>query len=137
MGTPLQQAYDLFFSKIDDDLFGLELQIFNWLNSAISKSKKFVINNLDYTLNDNSDYDGNFNNYLTDDELELIAMQMKYEYYDKKNAYLTSLRREIGTKDFNSLPDKKRELDGIQNSMKLLKEDIKELKQQFNTYQYN
>lgn len=137
MGTPLQTAYDLFFAKANEDFFGRELLVFNWLNSAISKSKKYVIHNLKYILDSGSETDGSFIDTLDDDELELIAMQMQYENYNKQESYLLSLRARIGTKDFNSLPNKKQELDGIQNSKKLLKEDIKELKQEFNTYKYN
>jgi len=137
MGTPIQSAYDLFFSKSDEDFFGKELLVFQWLNSAISKCKKYVKNSLDYILDNDSDTDGNFINTLDDDELELIATQMLYEYYNKKESYLVSLKTRIGTKDFNSLPSKKQELDGIQNSKRLLKEDIKELQQEFNTYKYS
>jgi len=144
MGTPttLQEVYDSFFAKTDEDFFGKEALVFNWLNSSISKCKKYVKNPLDYILDTPIapaivSYDGSFTVTLDNDEIELIALQMKYEYYDRKNAYLTALRREVGTKDFNVLPNKKQELDGMQNSMRLLKEDIKELQQQFNTYKYS
>jgi len=139
MSTPteLQMVYDLFFSKTDEDFFGKELLVFQWLNSAISKCKKYVKNSLDYILDNDSETDGNFIDTLDDDELELIATQMLYEYYNKKESYLVSLKTRIGTKDFNSLPSKKQELDGIQNSKRLLKEDIKELQQEFNTYKYS
>lgn len=140
--TSLQDIYDVFMIKIDEDLTGKEGQIFQWLNSAKSKCKKYVVHSLDYILDPpiapaTESYDGNFNDILDDDEIELISLQMKYEYYNKKEAYLCGLRQQIGTKDFNSLPNRKQELDGIQNSMKLLKEDIKDLQQQFNTYKYN
>lgn len=135
--TPLQTVYDLFQSKVDDDFTGKDLLIFQWFNSAIPKCKKYTSVTLDYTLNLGSQTDGFFNNILLDDDVELLALQMKYEYYDKKNAYLIGLQRELGTKDFNSLPDKKRELDGLQNSMKLLKEDIRELRQEMNSYNYS
>jgi len=144
MSTPttLQTVYNLFLSKSDEDFTGKESLIFQWLNSAISKCKKYVRNSLDYTLDTPIvpaivSYDGSFVNILDDDEIELIATQMQYENYNKKNAYICSLRQQLGTKDFNSLPDKKRELDGIQNSMRLLKEDIKEQRQEFNTYKYS
>ena len=135
--TQLQEVYDSFFSKTDEDFLGKELQIFSWMNSAISKSKRYLKSTLDYTLDTNSVTDGNFTITLDNDEIELIAMQMQYECYSKKNAYLTALRREVGTKDFNVLPNKKQELDGMQNSMRLLKEDIRELRQEFNTYKYS
>lgn len=135
--TLLQEVYDLFQSKADGDFTGKELQIFNWLNSAISKSKKYIKNPLDYVLDIDSVTDGVFVFALDNDEIELIAMQMLYEDYNKQESYLNSLEARIGTKDFNSLPSKKQELDAIQNSKRLLKEDIKELKQEFNTYKYN
>ena len=144
MSTPttLQTVYNLFLSKSDEDFTGKESLIFQWLNSAISKCKKYVRNSLDYTLDTPIvpaivSYDGSFVNTLEDDEIELIAMQMQYENYNKKESYLVSLKTRIGTKDFNSLPSKKQELDGIQNSKNLLKEDIKELQQEFNTYKYS
>jgi hypothetical protein len=136
VGTPLQTAYDSFTSKIDDDLIDKESLVFEWLKSAISKSKKYVPHSLSYVLTPDS-YDGNFNDVLDDDEIELVAMNMKYEYYAKKAAYLIGLRQQIGIRDFDNLPDKKKELDSIQSSMKLLYEDIKEFRQQFNTYKYS
>jgi len=142
LSTTLQTVYNLFLSKSDEDFTGKESLIFQWLNSAISKCKKYVRNSLDYTLDTPIapvivSYDGSFINILDDDEIELIATQMLYENYNKKESYLVSLKTRIGTKDFNSLPSKKQELDGIQNSKNLLKEDIKELQQEFNTYKYS
>jgi len=142
MGTPIQSIYDTFIQKVDEDLTGKESLIFGYLNTAISKCYKICIHSLVYVLDTpivpaTVSYDGVFNDILDIDEIELISMWMLYEHRGKKESYLLSLKREISTKDFNSLPNKKQELDGIQNSMRLLKEDIKELSQQFNTYKYN
>jgi hypothetical protein len=137
MGTPLQEVYDNFFSKIDEDLYGKEGKVFEYFKSAKSKSYKTVVHSLNYKMTFPDDYEGEFVELLNQDEIELLGLKMKYEYLSNKESYLIGLKQQLGTKDFNNLPDKKRELDGIQNSMRLLKEDIKELEQQFNTYKYS
>jgi len=81
-------------------------------------------------------YDGNFDFILDQDEIELIALYMKEAHLNRQEQYWVALRELVSTKDFNSLPDKKRILDGIQNSKKLLKEEIEDFKQQFFDYTY-
>lgn len=139
MGTPLKDVYDRFISKLDEDLTGKESLIFQYLISAKSKIYKTTKHSLVYVLDTifPESYNGNFVEILDDDEIELMAMQMKYEHYYRKEAYLLAQKRELGTKDFEKLPNKKQELDGIQNSLKLLKVDIEDLKQEFNTYKYD
>jgi len=139
MSTPtqLQEVYDCFISKVDEDLTDKESLIFEYFKTAKSKSYKIVPHELTYIITDEITYDGNFLLTLDQDEIELIALYMLYEHRNKKESYLLGLRSFVGTKDFNSLPDKKRELDGIQNSKKLLKEEIDDLKQQFYDYKYN
>jgi hypothetical protein len=141
-GTPLQEVYTIFISKVDEDLTGKESLIFNYLQSAKSKAYKYTSHSLDFILSDpispaTISYDGYFNNILNQDEIELIALYMLYEHLSRQEKYWVSLRELISTKDFNSMPDKKRILDGIQNSKKILKEEIDDFKQQFFDYKYN
>lgn len=136
MSTPLQSAYDKFIQKVDEDLTGKESLIFNYLKSAISKSYKRIPHSLAYEVNETT-YVGTFTETLDEDEIELLSLWMLYDHRRRKESYLAALKREYGTKDFNSIPDKKRELDGIQNSMKTLKDEIKELQQEFNTFKYS
>lgn len=140
MATTLQEVYTLFLSKIDEDLTGQESQIFAWFKSSIAKSKKYTSDVLDYTLTTptppaTESYDGNFTTTLSDDTIELLAMQMQYERYNKDLSYYTNLKKSIGTKEFNQLEYKK-ELDGVNSSMILLKKDIKDFRDQFNDYKY-
>jgi hypothetical protein len=135
-GTPLQDVYDFFMPKVNEDLTGKESLIFQYFKTAISKCYKFVKHDLTYTITDKDTFDGYFVQILDQDEVELIAMTMRYESLGNEEAYWISLRDLVSTNDFNSLPDKKRNLDGIQNSKRLLKEEIDDFKQQFSDYQY-
>ena len=136
MGTPLQSAYDSFILKVDEDLTGKESLIYNLLKVAISKAYKHTPHSLNYTLTSETTFAGVFDDTLIQDEIELISLNMDYEHKRRKQSYLLGLKRENGTKDFNAT-SKKPELDGVQNSMQLLKDEIKELQQQFNTYTYS
>lgn len=134
METSLQEIYDSFQAKIDEDLTGKESLIFQYFKAALSKCKKTVNHSLLYSVNDL--YEGNFNETLDQDEIELIALNMLKERKRKRIEYLEGLERGLGTKDFNNLPDKPRELAALREGMKNLDEEIKELKQEFNTYKY-
>ena len=231
MGTPLQNVYDCFLGKIDENMINQENLIFEFFKTALSRAYKYCPHDLTYTLNNNSkvivvtnialvsgditliinnishtvsvlntdsnnqiinkinllitsltsptyttieylignypsltiiqdtgiidnfnyidsgitglgleiidSYDGCFDNELNQDEIELIALYMKEAHLSKSEQYWVALRNMVSTKDFNSLPDKKRILDGIQNSKKMLKEEIDDFKQQFFDYKYN
>lgn len=142
MGTPLQKLYDRFFSKIDEDLTGKEGQVFNLVDSAISKSYKTVRHSLVYvldvpTLPATESYSGDFNDDLDSDELELLSFWMKYDWNGKKQQKLISMKKSIGTKDFNKLDDLPNDLKVINLIMQQTMDDIISLKNEFNTYQYN
>ncbi len=139
MSTPLQTIYDSFLIKIDEPInfVGMQEMIFNYFLSARAKLYKIIPHSLDYTFTVNLLLDGMIVDDLDFDEIELIALQMLFEHKRRKREYLEALKREIGTKDFNTLSDKKRELDGLRNGMLDLKEEINELKQQFNTYKFS
>lgn len=141
MGTPLSDVYDRFFSKADQDFTGKESLVYNILISAISRSRKVVDSNLDFTLSEiepgeEETYEGYFHNILSDDEVEFIVLRMLYENNRRREQYLINLRELIGTRDFNKLPDKSKELKVLQESMKSLQEEINSFKNEFNTYIY-
>lgn len=138
MATDLQVVYDAFLSKIDEDMDGKESLIFETLKTAISQCYKTVRHLLTYTLTTDyeSETDGSFTDTLDEDEIQLIAYAMKYVHMDRKLAGLLVLRRDVGTREFDRLPDKKREVDGLKESQKELYGFIKGLKDDFNTYIY-
>ena len=137
MPTDLQILYDRFFSKTDEYFTGKEGQVFVLVDSAISKSYKNTVHNLNYTLINPEEYEGYFDEDLDKDEIELLALWMVYEWNRKKQQKLISQRRLIGTKDFNRLGNLKDELKSINETMELTLNDIKDLKNEFNTYKYS
>lgn len=137
MGTPLQDVYDSFLQKINENLINKEELIFNYLKSALSKSKKTCSHSLIYELTNAYYFDGNFLDTLDQEEIELISLWMLYEHKRRRKEYIEAIEREIGTRDFNNLPDKVRELTELRQSMKDLKDEIKEFSQDFNTYKYS
>jgi len=146
MGTPLDTLYKRFQTKVDEDLTYKESLIFALVDVAISKSYKTCRHSLIYVLdepeydeeeNQTNEYDGNFNENLDSDEIELLALWMKYEWKERKVAYLEGEKRRIGTKDFNRLENKKDELNAAMKSSEKALEDVKSFMQEFNTYKYS
>lgn len=141
MATPLQDLYDRFFSKVDEDFTGKEGQVFALVDSAIAKSYKYVVHKLDYVLDEPGElmeesYSGDFTQNLDTDEIELLSLWMVYEWNRKKQQKILSQKRRIGTKDFNRLEDLPKELGAINFTMKITLDDINSLKNEFNTYKY-
>ncbi len=134
-GTDLQVLYDRFQSKLEEDLFGKEGRIFNLMNSAIAKSHKYVSRSLDYQLTDEVNYEGYFIEEL-DDEIELIALWMLYEWNRVRQQKLLGKKRDIGTRDFNKLGNLSDELKSINFTMGQIMNEINALKNDFNTYKY-
>lgn len=135
-GTDLQVLYDRFFSKIDEDLTGREEQVFNLVGSAIAKSYKTVRHSLEYTLTDPEEYEGCFADNLDDDEVELLALWMLYEWNRKRQQKLIGQKNQIGTKDFNRLENAPDKLRVINYTMAQIMNDINALKNEFYTYKY-
>lgn len=139
MGTPLQKIYDRFQTKIDEDVSGKESLIFSLVDVAISKSYKTVVHNLKYVLDEpvppeTESYDGEFVENLDNDEIELLALWMFYEWKRRKASKLEGQKRDIGTKDFNRLEDRSSLLKELRAGMKDLLEEIDSLKNEFNLY---
>lgn len=146
MGTPLQKLYTRFQTKIDEDITGKEGLIFSLVDVAISKSYKTCKHGLDYVLDDpiydeeeniTNSYEGGFNDTLDSDEIELLALWILYEWNRREQQRLVKLRRDIGTSDFNRLEGKKEQLQSVNSAMKITKDDIDELVDNFNTYKYS
>jgi hypothetical protein len=142
MGTPLDTLYKRFQTKVDEDLTYKESLIFALVDVAISKSYKTCRHSLIYVLDEitppaTETYNGNFNENLDSDEIELLALWMSYEWNRRRKEYLKAQRDDIGTKDFNRLPDKVAKFKAISTDMKEIKAEIDELKNEFNTYKYS
>lgn len=135
--TDLQDLYDRFQAKIDEDLLGKEGRIFNLMNSAIAKSYKYVNHKLDYVLTDEDGYEGYFVEKLGSDEIELLALWMIYEWNRKRQQKLLGQKRSIGTRDFNKLGSLSDELKSINFTMGQIMGEINALKNDFNTYKYD
>jgi hypothetical protein len=140
MGTLLSELYTRFNTKVDENLNGKQSLIFSLVDSAIAKSNKHCINKLTYTLDnpdvedETNDYQGNFDYTLDTDEIELIALQMLYDWNRRRQQYLLGQRNMIGTSDFNRLPDKSSDLKSIAFAMKMVNDDI--ITAQNNLYEY-
>lgn len=79
-------------------------------------------------------YDGEFTDTLDVDEIELISLFMKREEIRKLKAPLDSLKSHIGTKDFNRLDDKVKQLDIATKNLKATDEEIFKFRQEFYSY---
>ena len=82
-------------------------------------------------------YDGITINDLDIDEIELISLNMKKAYLDYLLKPLSRLKKQIGTKDFNRLESKVEELKVYSLMLSSLKEEIKDFRQEFNSYSNN
>lgn len=131
MGTPLDDVYRNFFARVDENMSGKESLVYAIFIIAISKARKNVRHSLSYTLTDDEKYEGNFSETLDDDEVDLIALHMLYEWNGRKKQKLVAQREDIGTPDFNRLPDKKAQLAVIESAMETIKDDITLLTNEF------
>ena len=138
MGTPLETLYNRFQTKVDEDLTGKESLIFALVDVAISKSYKNCNHDLTYALTDSDaetqTYDGSFDETLDNDEIELLALWMLYEWNRREQQRLIKLKDDIGTSDFNKLPNKVDKLKIVNSTMRLIMEDINDLKNDMNSY---
>ena len=137
MGTPLDILFDRFISKVDEDLTGKEDLIIAVMDTAKSKIYKTCKHDLSYKIFDEILYDGEFDNDLDDDEIELWALQMLYEWNRREQQRLVKQKESVGTSDFNRLPNKSEQLKAVNAVMKTIQEDIDKLKDDFNTYKYD
>lgn len=145
MGTPLNDLYKRFQTKIDEDVTGKEQLIFSIVDSAIARSYKMARHDLTYIIdepifdeenNQTNLYEGSFNSILDNDEIELLALWMIYLWKERKKSYVEGLKDRIGTSDFNRLEGKKEQLTALTLSAKEALSEVKAYMQDFNTYSY-
>lgn len=139
MGTPLQEVYDLFQVRlVNEALTGKESLVFVIFKIALSQASGTVNHTLTYVLDDPIDgevqYSGYFDNTLDVNEMNLIALYMLYEWNQRKLQLLLNQARDVGTADFNKIPGKKEQLEVVRYGIQVIKNEILELKQEFNTY---
>jgi hypothetical protein len=132
-GTPLSEVYDAFFIKSGQDYYSKEDLVFQFFKTGISKSYKIISQDLTYTVDE--DFNGEFTEILNQDAIELIALNMAFEEKRRKKSELDYTKQRMGTKDFSKLPNKVEEYKVISQSMKDLKEEIKDFEQSFKSYQ--
>jgi hypothetical protein len=132
--TEFQEVYDAFFIKEAKNFMGKESQVYQFLVTAISKSRKTTPTNLDYVLISEDTYSGYFLNTLNQDDIELLALNMSLESKRSRKSELDYTKQHMGTKDFNRLPDKKAEYEIIQKSIKDLQDEILSFRQEFYSY---
>ncbi len=131
MGTSLQDVYDRFFSKMDEDFTGKEGNVYDFLLSAKARCYRNTRHSLDFILTTPEDYEGNFEDTLDDDEIEYMAYEMKRARYGKQQAYFLTKKSQIGTKDFNRLEDDRKQLDYVTATLKELDIEIRDFLQNF------
>lgn len=132
--TDLQVLYDSFVIKVSED-FSERTDLFvAMINPSIAKTYKQLRHSYVYTY-DSETQTGSFKDDLDIDEIELIALQMAYDYTnDSKMSRLSSIQQMLGTKDFDKIPSIKNEMDNVIKKLSTLKDDIVTLKNDMNDY---
>jgi|688.fasta_scaffold337681_2 hypothetical protein len=106
-------------TKIDVNVINVEI-------IDIDDTNVFIISN--------RTYDGEFTGNVEQDALELIALNMLLEQKRQRKSELDYTKTHLGTKDFNKLPDKVAEYNILNNSIKNLREEIEDFRQEFYSY---
>lgn len=132
--TDLQVLYDSFVIKVGED-FTEKMDLFiAMINPAIAKVYKQLRHGYAYSY-DIETQTGSFNDDMDIDEIELIALQMAYDYVkDTKMTRLTNMQQMLGTKDFDKIPNLKTDMDNTIKNLEFLKTTISELKNDMNDY---
>ena len=134
MGTDIQEVYDAFQIKIPNfDYTGREDMIYMYFKIAIAKSYKTTSDDLSYEY-DEVNHRGRFNSEIGYDTIELLSMFMVQAYYQRKYTYLIGEKQHIGTRDFNKLPDKAKELSSVVSALANWDSKIYEFRQEFYNY---
>lgn len=79
-------------------------------------------------------YAGYFDTLVHQDYIELIALNMALEFHRRNLYALQAEKQHIGTKEFNRLPEKSREMSVALNSIENLIAEIEMFKSDFQTY---
>lgn len=133
--TDVQKVYDAFQIKIPDvDFTNKECQVYMFLQAAIAKVQLATSKDLSMEYDDVI-HEGYFVNDIEYKYIELISMYMVAEYYQRRYSHLMGQKQFIGTKDFNKLPDKAKELSSATDAMKYWDSKIYEFRQEFYNYE--
>lgn len=132
--TDLQVLYDSFTLKVNED-FSEKMDLFiAMINPALAKIYKQLRHGYSYVYNAITK-EGYFVEILDIDEIELIALQMAYDYTnDSKMSRLSSMKQMLGTKDFDKIPNLKNEMDTVTKRLDILAIEINNLKNDMNDY---
>jgi len=105
----------------------LNIDIINVQINDIDDTNVFIVAN--------RTYDGEFIGTVEQDALELIALNMLLEQKRQRKSELDYTKTYLGTKDFNKLIDKVAEYKVLNESIKLLEEEIFLFRQEFYSYE--
>jgi len=133
IATKIKSAIDTNYTVRLDDIENPMLTITK-IDTDIIALTFTDIDNTNLNLIVSKTYDGIMLNYLDIDEIELISLNMKKAYLDYLLKPLSRLKKQIGTKDFNRLESKVEELKVYSLMLSNLKEEIKDFRQEFNSY---
>jgi len=79
-------------------------------------------------------YDGSYTQTLGVDSIELIALYMLREYYNKFVLKFGKQKEWIGTKDFDRLPNLKNQYENTKESLDAVNDQIDKFRQEFYSY---
>lgn len=132
--TDLQVLYDSFVKKTNEN-WDERVDLFvSYIYPAIAKIYKQLRHGHTYTFIAETEI-GYFNEEMDIDEIELIALQMAYDYTsDSKLSRLTSMKQMLGTKDFDKIPNLKNEMDTVTKRLEMFEVAIHDLKNNMNDY---
>ena len=133
IATKIKSAIEVNYTVVLDDIENPMLTITKPLTDNITLT--FIdTDNTNLNLIISKTYDGITIYDLDIDEIELISLNMKKAYLDYLLKPLSRLKKQIGTKDFNRLESKVEELKVYSLMLSNLKEEIKDFRQEFNSY---
>lgn len=136
MGTQLQEVYDAFFVKTPDtDFTGKEELVYQFFKASIGYCYKTVPESLTYTLTNQTTYDGQFNDTLGLDSIELLALCMARELYRRYDEKYNNIKQYVGTQAFNKLPDIPDLAEKSKERLTTLSDEIYKFRQEFYTYE--
>lgn len=133
MSTNLQEAFDAYFIKLPAvDFTGKEDIVLQLFKTAVGYASS-TLANLDFTV-DEVTYEGSFTRVLHQREIELIALYMVREQHYRIYSGFIWKKQQIGTKDFDKLPDLKKQFEIAENTYRDADEKVNDFKQEFNNY---
>ena len=133
MGTPYQEIYEVFITKIEDQEFlslpddDIEDFCFKYLKSAITKFKK-----CEQDLKDRDDSLLQFNVELMEEEIEILGILMMEQWISPQVYNIMNLRQFMGDTEFRYY-SQANHLDKLMALKELLRDDAE---REINNYTY-